>query len=269
MNKITDLQVYLNRMDAALLDKCWWIDKIPAEINTVIDFGCASGNLKAMIEHLAPGKYNYIGIDDSAEMRAECHKKGINVYASIGEAVSSINPDKTILVMNSVIHEILSYSDTYMALFNQLASYGFRYIAIRDMWPGDPYMGEEGIDALIEAINDSPYAAEWKQFWDIVTKTRGIGYDNLDIALKEFLLKYWYTENWDRECREQYLWYWEKPIKYAFKNYRTKLVEEFYIPYVRDKIYKDFHIEYNAYTHVKVLFELKGEEHELERNRSR
>ena len=72
MNKITDLQVYLNRMDAALFDKCWWIDKIPAEINTVIDFGCASGNLKAMIDHLAPRKYFYIGIDDSQTMRDEC-----------------------------------------------------------------------------------------------------------------------------------------------------------------------------------------------------
>lgn len=254
MEVIIDLKAYLTRMDAALLDKCWWIDKISSNIDTVIDFGCAAGHLKDMIEHLAPNTYKYIGVDSSEEMRRECAQRNITVYSFIDEAMAQCNPKTTILVMNSVIHEILSYSDTYMSLFHTLAAYDCHYVAIRDMFAGEPHFSDEQFNNMLYAIHNSIYKAQLEQFYKCAQHRYHV--PSQDLILKEFLLKYWYTENWDRECQEQYLWDWDRLIKYAFTHYRVKSVEQFYIPYVRDKIYKDFHFEYNENTHVKLLLEI-------------
>ena len=44
-NDILNKDVYLKRMRVGMYDKCWWVDKLYPEVDTVIDFGCADGSL--------------------------------------------------------------------------------------------------------------------------------------------------------------------------------------------------------------------------------
>jgi len=257
MDKINNLYAYLTRMDAALADKCWWLDYIDSDIDTVIDFGCAAGSLHDMINLLAPNEYNYFGVDNSAEMRALCAEKCIQVYETLDEVLPQINPDKTVLIMNSVIHEILSYSDTYMALFHKINEANFKHIAIREMYIDDEYIILPNKDRLIETIEHSSYADKWKEFKWTVEHNRWGDYLNPNVYITEFLLKYWYTENWNRECKEQYLWNWEKFFlktkDYDAMSYYIAYQETFKIPYVINKIYKDFKYGLPKNTHKKLL----------------
>ena len=45
MTDIVDINTYLRSMSTTLFDKVWWIDKIPDDINTIVDFGCAKADL--------------------------------------------------------------------------------------------------------------------------------------------------------------------------------------------------------------------------------
>lgn len=250
MSRIGDISVYLKRMDASLLDKCWWIDKIPDEITTVVDFGCAAGNLKNMIDYLMPRRFRYIGIDNSAEMRRLCQEKNIEVYEDLDHLPNDIDPNRTILVLNSVIHEIWTYLPVLQvcALFDKIALREFKYIAIRDMNLGEPRY--EDVDDIVKTFERSPYADRWRY----VSKHT---LANIHVCIKEFLLKYWYTENWERERDEQYLW--DIPsVVVDFIEYHTVYENHFFIPYVREKVLKDFGIVNDEYTHIKVLLEHVG-----------
>ena len=226
-------------MDAALLDKCWWIDKIPDTIDTVVDFGCASGNLKSMIDHLAPNKYTYIGIDNSQQMRTECSKKGIKVAASLTDVVHTIIPKNTVLVLNSVIHEILSYDDNAFEFFQKLDSYGFAYIAIRDMYL-TPGIQDYGL--VLASILNSPYEGRWHAFAAVARSRADLRYRNPAN-----------TENWDRECKEQYLWEWKYCFDLLTGPYDIEYENDFYIPFIRNKVKQDFDYDFNVNTHKKLL----------------
>lgn len=54
MYNISDKDVYLKRMRVGMYDKCWWVDKLYPEVDTVIDFGCADGSLWEAIKTFCP-----------------------------------------------------------------------------------------------------------------------------------------------------------------------------------------------------------------------
>ena len=57
-NKICDLDIYLTRMQRSILDKMFFIDKVFEPFETIIDFGCANGELiKAMLPMFPNYKY--------------------------------------------------------------------------------------------------------------------------------------------------------------------------------------------------------------------
>ena len=69
-------------------------------------------------------------------------------------------------------------------------------------------------------------------------------------------MKYTYQENWDRECREQYLWNWDFFVQSAIGNTMCIEVDQPFriVPQIR-QIEKDFGIEFpeNLNTHRKML----------------
>ena len=76
--------------------------------------------------------------------------------------------------------------------------------------------------------------------------------------ITHFLLKYKYVENWDREVKENYL-----PIDYNDKNERVytlsskyKIIfnEKYILPFLKMQFKKDFDIDFNHPTHIKLLF---------------
>lgn len=253
MEPIKDYKVYLDRMDASLIDKCWWVDKIPDDIDTVVDFGCAAGHLKKALDVLCPNRFHYIGIEIDSTLYEACVKSGIEVYCDIANVARSINCDNAILIMNSVIHELLTYNPEAWSMLKAINDLGFKYIAIRDMHiPPEHYQIPLSTQfKLIERIKESPYGQQWNDFYKVVEHRRKL-YRAPTIVIAEFLLKYRYKENWTRECYEQYLWDWSALI---FKGYSRQEEQRFYIPFLKQKIYEDFNAVLAIPTHIRLLLE--------------
>lgn len=278
MENIHDLDTYFNGMSATLQDKKWWLDLIPDEIDTVIDYGCAQGDLALLL----PDKYRYIGIDNSPEMLQLARHNHLlhfcrrsEFYPSLIEANGKYEPSTTVLVLNSVMHEIFSYLSPaeVHALFEEMFGSGIRCIAIRDMHlPDAEAVGRIGTHSNRERLNQSfRYSNLWTEYMDYVLYDRytegyiqedkGRGkFEGMPVYMTEFLLKYRYVENWKREMREYYLWPWLQMISQYIKAdgddhgfYTVAHESEFRIQFIVDRIKEDFDIDFDLNTHRKVL----------------
>jgi trans-aconitate methyltransferase len=67
MNRISDLDIYLTRMQRSILDKMFFIDKVFEPFKYILDFGCANGELIKAMKPMFPD-YEYSGYDISREM---------------------------------------------------------------------------------------------------------------------------------------------------------------------------------------------------------
>lgn len=253
MSDISNYEVYTKRMRVGIYDKCWWIDKIYPEVDTVIDFGCADGSLSEAIKILCPQITKYYGIESNKEFYDTLDKKGIEYCSSFDILPNDIEWDKTIIVMNSVVHEICYYQSIkdFMALLGKFKRTGIRHIAIRDMcWNGEEYDYLD--DFFLNDIIKSKYYEQFKDFF------RHSDYESsFDLTCQvEFFLKYTYKENWERECSEQYMWYWSDYVKKVIEdNMRIEVDQPFrIIPQIR-QIEKDFGIKFpeGLNTHRKML----------------
>lgn len=266
MEQIADRQIYVQRMAATLADKCWWVDHLPPEIDTVVDYGCAEGDLGLYLAQAYPGRFKYIGVDTNGDMIAAARQKVPGkFYTYIGEVNRgdidrTIDPDRTILVLSSVIHEILSYLSTFerIDLWKDLRKLNCRYVAIRDMYgyyedikqlcgQNDGYY-----EKCVSAIEQSPYTDLWK---DMISLHTVHSHTDPAAQLVEFLLKYRYKENWEREKKERYLWNWMESISGGFPDYDVVHDEQFGIPFIQQQVKKDLGLDFPINTHRKVLLE--------------
>ena len=243
-------EIYLERMRVGMYDKCWWVDKIYPEVDTVIDFGCADGTLWEAIKVLCPQITTYYGIENNEEFFDILDEKAIPHYPSTEQLPQDIDWDRTIVVMNSVVHEICYYQShaKFIILLKEIRDKGVRHIAIRDMCINIEeytYLDEDFYDEIM----NSKYAFMYKNY--IKQANPNELYDQV-----EFFLKYTYKENWDRECDEQYLWDWDFFVKHAIKDtMRIEVNQPFRIvPQIR-QIEKDFEIKFpeGLNTHRKML----------------
>lgn len=258
MEKIPNLDKYTTAMQNTLLDKIWFLDKIDPNIDTIIDFGCADGSLFNFIEELFPNRFKFIGIDASEEMldKARINTQDIAIeriqFHQNFSTVISCHFENSILVLNSVLHELynyLPYPERTAILRSLFSDYKFKYIAIRDM-----HKVEEGTFTGYPKyrIKDQAILKRKAEFdaQEYFAKT--------DInGLIEFLLKYNYVDNWSRECPERYLWNWSKDIlNFAEDHYVLLYNAPFYLPYQLEHWVLD--CEYSnkiiINTHKKMLF---------------
>ena len=79
--------------------------------------------------------------------------------------------------------------------------------------------------------------------------------------LIHFLLKYRYTDNWEREVRENYLPVSVEEIMGKITEhkaaYRLIYFDHYILPYIARTVKKDFDITLKDYTHVKFIYELR------------
>ena len=69
-----------------------------------------------------------------------------------------------------------------------------------------------------------------------------------------FLLKYRYLQNWEREVRENYFSYSLNDVMEGLEDYDCIHYERYALPFLRGVIKKDFDIDFNEMTHVKMVF---------------
>ena len=247
MQQISDYWVYLNNMKNGVYDKLFFTDKIFEEWNTFLDIGCADGFLTNTIQELYPSK-QIIGYDVDGEMK----KKKKTSYPNILFTSAFFNAD--VLYLSSVVHEIYTYlnSDEIESFWKMIFDSKYKYIVIRDMFYGD-YLNSKPITTnenfrFIKFIQNQKLENklfDFEQIWGKITTYK---------QLIHFLLKYQYNENWNREVRENYL-----PISYNDflkvlpLNVKIDYLEQYTLPYFKNKWEKEIGIEIDDEIHCKII----------------
>lgn len=244
MNEIKNHDCYLTRMSKTFFDKAWFMSHLPENISFIVDYGCADGSFMQFLMRNCPC-YTYIGIDNNAEMQMRTQEKGFPCYSSLKEANEAyhIIPEKTCLVLNSVIHEIWSYNNktSFLEDFHQLHP---KYVAIRDMMfnPLDRtrfYLPEYDHYRIMNTLQ----SANWNKFNDFIEVWKE---QDKEIQPAHFLLKYFYDENWSREVNENYFPIDIKELRNTICNeYHVEFQSFYKLPYLVNKWKKDFDLEMN------------------------
>jgi len=125
---------------------------------------------------------------------------------------------------------------------------GFKYIAIRDMCM------PKGCDRVCEAAKlaavraNRMYAdklAEYESIWGPIRSDR---------QLTHFLLKYSYTQNWDREVRENYIPIsTEDLIAKIPDEYEVTYLRTYTLPYTAWAVERDFGVRLSTPTHIQLI----------------
>ncbi|MBO4867403.1 MAG: class I SAM-dependent methyltransferase [Ruminococcus sp.] len=250
-NRIADLEIYLTRMQRSILDKMFFIDKVFEPFKYILDFGCANGELIKAMQPMFPD-YSYIGYDISSEMISAAKENVSDAEFFDDWDKIGIPFGESLINISSTIHEVYSYgSDEDVRIFwDRVFGSGFRYVAIRDMsCPAS--MAETPCDAeKLDIIRNSGYAEWLESFENVWGKVR----TKRDLA--HFLLKYKYTQNWDREVHENYLPIsTEELMGHIPEGYRVVYRDGFTLPYISWQIRKDFGFDFTDNTHIKLILE--------------
>lgn len=252
-NRIADLEVYLHRMQKSILDKLFFIDKVFEPFQYIVDFGCANGELiKAL--HAFFGEYGYVGYDLSEEMIAAA-RRNLPEASFYAEWDSIDVPfEKSLLNISSTVHEVYSYGteEEIEVFWERVFKSGFRYVTIRDMMLSERERrpAAEGDLRLVKGTGNAVFAEHLRDY-EAVWGPIATQHD-----LVHFLLKYSYTQNWEREVRENYVALsLEKFLERVPADYRVTYFDHYTLPYTAWRVKKDFGIELKTPTHVKVILE--------------
>ena len=247
MEKVADLEVYIQRMQRSFLDKLFFADKVFEPIDTILDFGCANGVLIGAMQGLFP-EYSYVGYDISEDMIRKARERVSGaVFCQEWEELP-VRPETTLLNISSTIHEVYSYGDeaSIELFWQRVFGSGFKYVAIRDMMISDdiaPLADPGDVEKARRLFPEK--LAEYERIWGSIQRRKD---------LIHYLLKYSYTENWDREVREDYLpLSVEGLLERVPEGYEIVYSEHYVLPYIRHQVRKDSGITLTDATHFKIL----------------
>ena len=267
---INNIEIYNIRMDKSIEDKLWFLGQPEIkDVDVFVDFGCANGNMLRHMYYQDPSKV-YIGYDNNTEMlsiaKEYCKDTTINFihsFGSIKRYIDLIYPGKKVcLILSSVLHEVYFYSKDE----NEIVKFWKEiredlspdYIAIRDMDWG--YYDEkcvyydEGLVKMIKKVVELANKDQVKDFEKVIGRKL---IDNFK-DVTHFLLKYKYTENWEREVRENYFSYETINIVSELYNKYKITYDKFYcLPYLYEQFKKDFGIDFKGATHYNLLLKKK------------
>lgn len=217
-------------------------------------FGCANGELIRELQALF-GEHRYIGYDISEDMISEARE-----YVPSAEFYSNRNDidvdfKNSLLNISSTLHEVYSYSpkEEIEIFWKRVFESGFRYIAIRDMMLSETDFREAETDQLAVVMSNKEYTEKLKDYesvWGKITTQRD---------LVHYLLKYKYTENWEREVRENYVPITlEQLLEIIPDDYEITYLDHFTLPYTAWQIKNDFGINLTTPTHIKLILQRKN-----------
>ena len=263
---INNIEIYNVRMDKSIEDKLWFLGRPEIkDVDVFVDFGCANGNMLRHMYYQDPSKV-YIGYDNNTEMlsiaREYCKNTGIKFiynFENIREYINREYPGKKVcLILSSVLHEVYSYTPAGAGIDefwkNIKEDLNPDYIVIRDMTWGYydkkcVYYGE-GLVKMIKKVVELANKDQVKDFEKVIGR-------KLIDSLKDvthFLLKYKYTENWEREVQENYFSYETINIIPELYNKYKIIYDKFYcLPYLYEQFKKDFGIDFKGVTHYNLL----------------
>lgn len=263
MPNIQNYDCYLTKMTKTFFDKAWFMSHLPEDIYTIVDFGCADGSFMEFLKRSGLD-FDYIGIDNDPKMRELTREKGFICYSSIKEFKESscLFEENMCIVLNSVVHELYSYCNE--TVLWDILHFHPKYIAIRDMMynPIDRtrfYLPVDDYEKIINVFNEK-YPKQFNEFYKLWH------HQDYEMQIAHFLLKYMYTENWEREVKENYLSYDINNIRKGLVGYSIEFQTFYKLPYLVNKWKQDFELnknpELNEFirninTHYKMLLKAK------------
>lgn len=252
-HQISNLRIYTNRMRKSVLDKMFFIDKVFDPFSNIVDFGCANGELIRALQALF-GEYRYIGYDISNEMLlAACENVPSAEFYSDWNEVKADFTD-SLLNISSTLHEVYSYGsqEEIETFWQRVFESGFKYIAIRDMMLSDTEQMDADAEQCGLVVKNEKYADKLKDYETVWGKI------STQHDLVHYLLKYKYTENWEREVRENYVPITvEQLLEIIPDSYEVTYLDHFTLPYVAWQLKIDFGIELTTPTHIKLILRRK------------
>lgn len=274
MVNIKNFGHYTTEMKKSMLDKIFFLDKIDAEV--FVDYGCGDGTMINFMSKLFP-ETTFFGYDENEEMvtSAILHKNSVNVYFTNERPdpkVMSLRRKKSALILSSVLHEIYSYEsrDDINDFWKWVDDCQFDYIVIRDMC----YVpGKEDKDSFAHKIKQMHNVANIFRFGD---KQQIADFENISIKehshiparfqnlenepdMYHFLLKYRYTDNWEREVNENYFAANRRLTPEGYASYPDgykEILREHFIPeFIKNSVKEKFDIDLKNPTHVKLIWQ--------------
>jgi len=256
---ISEHALYNQAMKKSLIDKIYFMDKVDADV--FIDIGCADG---VLVKFLARNfnQHEYIGYDNDPEMiKLACEgyswpdEQNVAFVSSQDllnmMVVEAKNKGKRIcVILSSMIHEVYSYSRDVSKFFDIVfKDISPDCVAIRDMAVSDTAsrLSDSISVARVRQVFDSRKISKWESQWGSIDE---------NWSLTHFLLTYRYERNWERELKENYLPITkESLLKLIPLEYMPILIEHYTLPYLRREVKKDFGIELQERTHLKLILE--------------
>jgi SAM-dependent methyltransferase len=252
---ISNYDKYISEMEKGMSDKLFFINDV--DFDVIVDFGCANGTFLSKIQMLKPN-VKIIGYDlDSEMLKKASDKLGdkallTNKWSDVILEVSKYR--SPLLNLSSVVHEVYSYSHPNVVRKfwdNQVFGGDFKWITIRDMIPS-VQMHRNEIEKFKEDVKkirkkaDNRYLSSFEDRWE------NIG--NSYRTFVHFLLKYKYTDNWNREVNENYLPITLETLKKKIpSSYKITKEETFILPFLQEQVFKDFGVKITHSTHVKLI----------------
>lgn len=254
-NPISNYDQYIIDMNTTMSDKLFFLNEFRFDV--IVDFGCADGTFLESVSRMRPN-IKVIGYDlDQTMLDKASSKLPTNAVLtdSWDEVLKEISGYKfPLLNLSSVIHEVYSYSNskTVNKFWNQQVFAGnFKYITIRDMMPSVELTRNEMINFKDDARKvrqkaDKKYLLSFEEVWGSINTD----YRNFI----HFLLKYKYTDNWNREVNENYLPITLETLKSKIpSSYSITYEDDFVLPYLKQEVKRDFGVELTHSTHVKMI----------------
>ena len=246
MPEIENYSVYNDRMRRSMWDKAFFMDKIPGTA-LLIDYGCADGSLIQFLHELFP-EMRFIGFDIDPDMIVSARARRIKnswFFTDTAEMmetirISGIQSSATTINFSSVFHEVFHYGYNLKSITTFIRMISPQYLVVRDMM----YLSTD-MDAVVpeKAVRAIKNALPLNQIQDF---ERIWGSISLRKNMIHFLLKYSYTENWDRECAENYFSYTEDQLTHILDpdaQYQCTFHSNYILPWIRYDLENRFGID--------------------------
>ena len=253
---IQDYSEYNAGMKKSLLDKIFFMDKIDA--NVIVDYGCADGTLIHFLYNLFP-EFTYIGYDidttmlthATAKFKKETLQEKHVCFTNDWDVVEEcIQGRSAALLLSSIIHEVYAYGTRkdVEEFWQRVYKSNFQYIVVRDMIPShsvDKQSDLNDVRAIMRKAN-SGMLRDFQKIWGTIEQNKN---------LVHFLLKYRYTENWEREVHENYFPMTREAFISAIPpdTYDIEFHEHFILPFLKNVVRADFGILLKDNTHLKII----------------
>ncbi|TGE29763.1 class I SAM-dependent methyltransferase [Hymenobacter metallicola] len=241
--------------------KLFFVEHLP-RLGTILDYGCADGKMaEALAGEEFAGRFSFgsMALFDIDQQMLDRIPEDFWIWKFREEqpaldmlAQSGAAPYPSAILFSSVLHETYTHQPGQMNdLWQRVAATGVEYIIIRDMFWQE---GQKGAclgptRSLTEAGLTQLYKEHLTTQWPSLSAVANH---------VQFLLKYPYVENWQRELQENYFALPDLRPVLAPLGYEPMHWSHHQVPFIQERIKTDTGIELPFNTHLTAIFKRKN-----------